>query len=147
MRERIDRDRLRRGLTIGLTVLVVVSLIGVVYMASTDQERTGPYTEFYLLDSEGNTADYPDDLSSGETATVIAGIGNYEHETTTYTVAFVLEERTVTVDNRETWEEEMSFAIDDPGEHEVEVLLFLGEDVEGEPYRDLTLQVTVEEGG
>lgn len=145
------KSRFKRRLTWILAGLLLISALGVVYFAATPQERTGPYTEFYILDTEGEASEYPTDLSSGETGELIVGIANHEHEDMTYTVVFaigetVLEERTVTVGNGETWEEEMSFSIDEPGQYELDILLFKRDELGSidDPYRDLQLEVTVE---
>lgn len=146
------KSRFKQKLVWILAGLLIISALGVVYFAATPQERTGPYTEFYILDTEREASEYPTKLSSGEAGELIVGIGNHEHEDMTYTVVFaideaVLEERTVTVENGETWEGEMSFSIDEPGRYELDILLFKGDELESldDPYRDLQLEVTVEE--
>jgi uncharacterized membrane protein len=145
-------ERLNFILTIILAFALVASLGGVVYVAITPSAQEDPFTEFYILGSGGKAADYPTNLTTGETGEFIVGITNNEHEDLTYTVALVLEdetieERQVEVEDGETWEEEFSFTVEEPGENQLDILLFVGEDVGAidDSYRELRLIIEVRE--
>ncbi len=143
------RRRLRRLLTGVLLVALVASAAGVAYVASTPDQGDA-YTEFYLLGADGVAGDYPTELSTGEAGEFIVGITNNEHTQQTYTVAVVdraviTEDRTVELGAGETWEEEFAVSFDEPGSHEVRILLFVGDSVgdPDEPYRELRFESAV----
>lgn len=145
-------DRHERLLTWGLAVLLVVSLVGIVYFSATPQQRTDPYTEFYVLGPDGNASDYPKELSVGESGSVIVGISNQEHHSMQYTLVLQIDSetkdsQTVSVENGETWEQEHSFTPESPGQKQLRILLYRGDDIstDSEPYRSLRLSITVQE--
>lgn len=143
------KDALRRALTWTLAVALLLAVAGTVYLAVDPPETTEPFTEFYILGPGGNASGYPTNLSVGEEGTVIVGIVNHEHERVTYRLVLelageVIEERRVTVDDEATWEEPVTFTVEEPGRQRLRFLLYKGE-VEGEPYRHLRLWVEVRE--
>ena len=149
----IDEDTKQtanRVLTWVLFIALVLALVGVGYVAMSPSAQEDPFTEFYILGPEGEAADYPTNLTVGEEGELIVGITNNEHRDMTYTVVLatggdVLEERTVDVPDGATWEDDVTFVLDDSGEHRVEILLFVGEapDSLEDPYRELRLVVEV----
>ena len=54
-----------------------------------------PFTEFYILSSEGIAADYERNLAIGEETNVIIGIANHEHKTISYTIELWLLNQTI----------------------------------------------------
>jgi len=53
------------------------------------------FTEFYLLDQDGQSIAYPQALSLGERSTITAGIANHEQEPMTYSLAATLDGRNI----------------------------------------------------
>lgn len=141
-----------RQLMLVLSVALVASVLGVVYLSFTPDQGTDPYTEFYLLGSEGNASDYPKDLSVGEPGAFTVGIGNHEHRSMRYTLVFQLENdtidtKTASVERGETREEEYVFVPRSAGYKRLQIHLYRGE-VErssGEPYLSLHLWISVRE--
>lgn len=136
-----------------LAAVVVLSLVGVVYFAVTPAASNDPYTEFYVLGTEGNASDYPTNLSVGESGTVTVGISNHEGESVTYTVVLRLNQeavasRGVTVPAGSTWERQFSFTRRSPGQQELRILLYRGPSTGNgnEPYRWLRLRIGVDNG-
>lgn len=143
----VEQESLRRGLSVALGVVLVASLIGLVVFVIAPIPANSAYTEFYILGPGGNASDYPENLSVGESGTVIVGITNHEHEEETYELVVetdrrTLETREVTLAAGETWEDEVSFSFDSPGERRVQFLLYLDGE---EPYRRGGVQVVVSE--
>lgn len=133
---------------------LVLSLIGAVYVAVVPQEATDPHTEFFILGPEGRAEYYPTNLTTGETGTVQLGVTNREHESTTYSAFVVADDETL--DRRQftlaadaTWQEAVSFSLQNPGRTRVWFLLFIGElnEPTSEPYRELYLIVEVSRPG
>lgn len=144
------RERAERALTWVLAATLVASLVGVVYVATTPQQTSDPYTEFYILGPEGNATGYPTNLTVGETGTLIVGITNHEHRETQYTVALannssLITTRTVTVQDEATWEDRVTFTPTEPGRLRLRILLYRGDtaDLAEEPYQRLRLWVDV----
>lgn len=143
----MERDALRRGLSVALGVVLLVSLLGLVVFVVGPIPASPAYTEFYVLGPGGNASDYPENLSVGETGTVIVGITNQEHKQKTYelvveTDARTIKSREVTLAASETLEEEVSFSFDSTGERTVRFLLYLDGE---EPYRRGSVRVVVSE--
>ena len=74
---------LDRVLLISL-VVVVLWAAGVIGYKTTNPVPEERITEFYVLNVEGNTFDYPYHLKIGEEGKVIIGITNSEHDEMTY---------------------------------------------------------------
>lgn len=143
-----DEGALRRGLTAGLFVVLLISLTGVVYVAMDPPPAEQAHTEAYLLDDEGNATEYPDNLTVGENGSVTAGVVNHEHTAVTYTVTLQLDNRSVsehTVDiaDDEQWERTLSFTPSEPGRQRL--LMSVYRDGGEDPYRTVWLWVTVTE--
>lgn len=146
------RETLNRVLTVVLLALLAVALVGVIYVAVNPIQTTDPYTEFYLLGPDGNASNYPTQLEPGEEGTVIVGITNHETEEVTYHLRVVTRNRTLatrspSLANEETWEEEVSFRLEESGQYRVRFLLYKTppSDPPGDPYLTTRLLVTVGE--
>ncbi len=87
-------DNPSRGITVFIAIFVVVALIGVIFASSikSDQEH---FSEFYVLDENGKTLDYPKNVTAGDTGTVIIGITNRELSTNTYRFTILLNNSTI----------------------------------------------------
>lgn len=143
------RASLERALTWALAAVLVVAVVGTVAIAVDPPQTTEPYTEFYVLNAEGEAADYPTNLSVGEEATVIVGVGNQERQATRYTVVARLGDRIVTErsvelavdDSREIT---VTFAPRRSGDQQLRLLLYRGVSTDaGGPYRSLRLSLHV----
>lgn len=147
------RKRGKRTLTWALTIMLLLSVLGATYVSLNPPGATDPYTEFYLLGPDGETAsDYPENLTVGEPGEFTVGITNHEHQRQTYTIGVVVNgevqtERTVTVADEDTWQDQFTYTGESSGEKRIRVLLYKGDSVnlEEEPYRFGQLLVTVEE--
>lgn len=148
----VDPEKQRtatRVLTWLLAAALLLSIVAVAYVAVTPNQTTNPYTEFYVLDGDGTASDYGTDMTVGVPEEFVLGVSNNENQDMTYTVAFVLDgeligEETITVDRGETWEDDVTCTVAEAGEYELEILLFVGEDVGdvNDAYRDLRLQLS-----
>lgn len=143
-------DRLRTWLTWVLAVALVVSVVGVVYVAVNPPETTDPYTEFYILGPEGNASGYPTTLGPGEAGEVIVGVSNHEHRTVAYWVEITWNGTTsqtleFSVEDDRTVERRVQLTAPSvPDRYRVRFLLYMDEQP-GEPSHSLRLWVTVRE--
>lgn len=142
-------SRLYKGLTIALMV-VILSSLGVLGYTISVTEVGERFTQFYVLNAEGEPEGYPEELVVGEEAKVILRIINQEREDMSYRVKVIVDGVTVEetglllLAHQEKWEREISFTPTRTGENQkVEFLLY--KNGETEPYRDLYLKINVSE--
>ena len=134
----------------GLSIVLIASIIGAsailtyVVVIPKAGER---FTEFYILDPNGTTSDYPTDLKVGEEGKVIIGIVNHEYKNITYLLEInfngfmVYKEQVFLIDN-ETREIPFTFEAINKGENQkLEFLLYKNQQTE--VYRTLHLWVDV----
>ncbi|MFC2021539.1 DUF1616 domain-containing protein [Chloroflexota bacterium] len=131
-----------------ILVLAILSTLGMLVYSMTNSVKE-PFTEFYLLDLNGEAADYPDLLSVGEEGKVVVGIVNREQETVSYRLEVRVEGsignqmEAVTLENDGKWEETTGFTPYKMGkEQKVEFLLY--RQGKSEVYRRLHLLVDVQ---
>lgn len=131
-----------------LGVAFVLALLVVVLFALSPVGTGDTYTEFYVLGPDGAAAEYPENVSVGEEATVRVGIRNFESQRMTYTLIVRTNEttfnpRTITLEPGDNWEEPVQFAFDSPGSRRLHLDLYRGETTQDEPYRRLRLLIEV----
>jgi uncharacterized membrane protein len=105
---------LNKILTIVLAVAIVAALGCLVYVIAAPKQGE-KFTEFYVLNTEGEASNYPDRVVLSEPVELIVGIINHEQEPTGYRVEIKIdgtlkEEITIaTLAHEEKWEEVVSF--------------------------------------
>ena len=68
-----------------VSIMFTISvLVGAVFVFVTDEDEQ--FTEFYALNEDGVSGDYPSEVGSGENVSLIIGISNHEGRTVLYTV-------------------------------------------------------------
>jgi len=123
---------------------VAGAVLGYVVITPKGEEK---YTEFYILDKNGTTEDYPKNMTVGENGSVIIGIVDHEGEKVNYTITVNLLNETeykndswgfsLDLNNGEKGEINFNFSIASNGTYELEFLLF--REVGNEPYLELHL--------
>jgi uncharacterized membrane protein len=81
-------------LTIILGISIIIASASAIYVIITPKIGE-PFTEFYILGSTGNTADYPRYLSAAENTSIILGIVNHEYKTLNYSIEVWLINQTI----------------------------------------------------
>lgn len=147
-RRRVTPKTLLTGVLGGV---LLIGILGLGVIVVTPVELTEPYTEFYLLNTDGQAGPYPTDLRVGETGTVVVGIENHEHREMTFTVVVltkhgVHEERTINVRDDARWRGEFSYAFELRGQRTLVFALYRGgsSDLGRQPYRRVYLYVSVQ---
>lgn len=118
--------------------LVLVGALAVGYILLTPSLFGASVTEVYVLNESGVAANYPENLSVGETGTVIVGVSNDHSERRIYTVVVALGDRTVDryaieLGAREADERRVSFTPEEPGRTEFRVAVYDGSTSRGDP--------------
>lgn len=97
--------------------------------------------------------DYPTELNLSDSKMVIVGIVNHEYDVVDYSLELVLDnellaqyQETISLLHNETWERNVTFSPDRPGEDmKLQFLLYKDHNYTA-PYRDLHLWINVSEG-
>lgn len=121
----------RRRLRYALWLSVLLGVVAVGYIAATPAFYADDVTELYVLNESGVAADYPDNLTVGETGTVIVGVNNERPRARTYTVVVrlddaVVERYVLELGRFESDERAVSFTPQSPGVTNFTVGLYRG---------------------
>jgi len=124
-----------------LSLVLVVAIAGAIgtlaYVVATPKAGE-KFTEFYVLDPNGRTENYPTELKVGEQGRVIVGIVNHEQEWASYDVEIWIEseKEQVMIDGEEwdrvgveledegKWEKQVGFVPEKAGRQKVEFVLY-----------------------
>jgi len=77
--------KLDKALNVLLVIIILTSVIAFSYVVVYPGQGES-FTEFYILDSNGNTTNYPQNLTINQGASVILGLVNHEHRTVNYEI-------------------------------------------------------------
>lgn len=121
---------LNRVLSIILGVLLIGAVGGLIYI-SVSPGAGERFTEFYVLESEGEAAGYPEEVVLNEEAKVTVGIVNQEYREVSYRIEITIggekngEIGPVVLNHEQKWQQEVSFRPSKVGEKQkVEFLLY-----------------------
>lgn len=129
------------------TILGALGILGYVIASPKTGEK---FTEFRVLDTAGEVAHYPQELSVGTAGNVILHIVNHEYQEVPYRIeirssgVIIKEVGPVKLQHEQKWEQKVGFTpISVGGNQKVEFVLFkVGDD---EPYQSLHLWLNVKE--
>lgn len=140
-------------LTIILVISIVIAVCTLIYVITGSREGEG-FTEFYILDENGTTENYPNNLEIGENSTGIVGVICHEHERTRYTIEIwlynltgereniTLKQYDLNLKHDQCNETSFNFNVTNNGFYKLQFLLYINDKTE--PYRDLHIWVNVE---
>ena len=122
--------KLSKMLSIVLGIIVLGAIAALFYVMIVPAPEAS-FTEFYILDPGGETADYPVQLKAGEEGSVILVIVNRERETASYRVETRIDGVTrgelgpIVLEHGRRFERVAGFIPEKPGEgQKVEFLLY-----------------------
>ena len=146
--KRISRPDKALSIVLAFSILAAIGILAYTLATHGDGERE-KFTEFYLLDSQGTTDDYPQKLLVGYPGEVILAIRNHERQDTYYYVEVRLDGTEtqrigpIRLADEKGWEGDVTFVPTKAGKQRVEFQLYKEEGPE--PYRDLYLWLDVGE--
>jgi uncharacterized membrane protein len=110
IQSRVNRNT---ALTVFLAIVLVLAIFGTVLIIVLPQPGE-PFTELYLLGPAGKAADYPTNLTVGQTGNVTVGVVNHENTNANYTLVVRLDNATVatrsfSLANNEKWQDSIAF--------------------------------------
>ena len=128
-----------RKILIAILVVAIASAIGYLGYVIASPNPGQEFSEFYILNIEGEAKDYPQQIVLGEAVDIIIGVVNHEYKPTSYRVDITLDgidDREIRIDelaHGEMFQEMVSFVPQFAGE-EREVEFWLHKNGELEPY-------------
>lgn len=137
-----------KALFIFLTVAIAATLGWIAYIAATPS-KSERFTEFYILDTEGKSLDYPMEAWVGKPFNIVMGVVNHEYKTATYVVKIKIngiqsEEVNIgTLAHGEKWERKISITPKLPGDNQV-VNFYLYKNGDQEPYLKEPLRLYID---
>jgi uncharacterized membrane protein len=131
-----------------LSIVALVSTLGYTLVFPNPGE---PFTEFYILGTNGTIGSYPTQYHLGQQQPVTVGIVNHEQQDTSYQLVVrlndtnsstVLYSENLSLANNQTWQQAVNLKPDRTGSNmTMEFLLY--RDNQAGPYRETYLPVTV----
>jgi uncharacterized membrane protein len=124
-----SQDRISRGLYVILVLALSTATVSAILVS---RENMGErFTEFFLLDSQGLSVDYPREVTAGQPVVFQLGIANREGEDSQYRIVAVQEEEKasaavgpIVLADGEVWKGTVELELSQPGVgREVEFLL------------------------
>jgi uncharacterized membrane protein len=131
-------NKLNRVVLIVLSTAIMVMLGFIVYLNVAPQ-AVNKFTQFYVLNAEGQAEDYPDVVIAGNPVDVIVGVVNHEYEPASYKIYVDIDSKKVeevnvgTLAYQQKWEKEVSFSPQTVGDKQT-VDFTLYKDNGTEPY-------------
>jgi uncharacterized membrane protein len=141
-----------------LTILLIFALIFtfcVFFYVITVPKQGERYTEFYILDENRTIENYPNNMTIGQTGTIIVGVTCHEHEITGYTVEIELINLTgermnmtlglysFTLMHNQHNETVYEISFDENGTYKLLFLLYINDIAD--PYRELYIWINVKQ--
>jgi len=135
-----------------LSVLQIIVILGALGMLGYLIAAPGvdeAYTEFYILNLEGEAVDYPQALAVGQPGQAVAVIINHEQTETTYHIDIIVNgvnqnrSQPITLENDGRWEETVTFTPDSVGENQKVEFQLIKNDEPG-VYRSTHIWIDVE---
>jgi uncharacterized membrane protein len=139
-----------------ILIFAAIGTIGVLFYVIAVPNTSSTYTEFYMLNEEGSTNDYPSEIDQGDTGIVTLYIINHEQCDITYRIDITIDENTgdsispvvlqsidlISLENEEKYETLAEFRPQNAGDDQkVEFLLYTNES--SDPYMQLSIWVNV----
>ncbi|HEY3362109.1 MAG TPA: DUF1616 domain-containing protein [Methanosarcina sp.] len=145
------RSKTEKSLRIILALFFLILIGTGAYVVLVPQEKN-PYTEFYILGTNGMANNYTTQYIQGESGNYTIGIVNHEYKTMNYTMEVRLENKSlplpenlqhIKLDHNTTLEEPLKITPPFEGNNmKLEFLLF-NETEKNVPYKDLHLWINV----
>jgi uncharacterized membrane protein len=135
-----------KPLSIILIIVLIIAVAATVYIVVFPQPGE-KFTEFYILGQNGKAADYPTNLTTGESGNLTIGIVNHEYTTSTYQLVVknnrtILKNESITLTNNEKKEITFKFYASYGKNQTLKFLLYKLPDTQN-VYRSLNMYVNV----
>ncbi|RAP52596.1 MAG: hypothetical protein BZ138_02855 [Methanosphaera sp. rholeuAM270] len=82
-----------------LVAILIIAILQVIYLVVFHNPGQD-YTEFYIVDYNNDTLDYPTNVTQNSVEKIFIGIKNQEHQKMNYTIQIVKDNETITKFNQ-----------------------------------------------
>ncbi len=151
-----DRQSILERILSVILVLVACGTVGVLVYTIAVPKTGSEYSELYILNSQGNTDNYPSKIQIGDTESVIVVVINHENQTADYRIEVQIDNDpnddiapitldtidNIILENEEKYETPASFTPQITGDGQ-KVYFILFKDGETEPYLEVNLTINV----
>jgi uncharacterized membrane protein len=147
----IKLPKLDKSLTVALAAVLISFLGALIYFGLTPNKGE-KYTEFYVLDTQGSTENYPGEVTCGMPVQLIAGIVNHEEVPMDYRIEISIDGKLVDsvvtgiLPPNKKWQETISFLPKNEGRGQ-KVELWLYKEGESQPYNQNSLRFYLDVNG
>lgn len=130
-----------------LLVTLIIAIISVIYLVVIHNPGED-YTEFYVLDSNYDTTNYPENITQHSIEKIIIGIENKEHKEVNYTIkvkkdGYLLNQYNHTLNNNEKIETPYYInSANTIGENQLLIIELYKDNIDA-PYRTLNVRYNV----
>ena len=135
-----------RNFSLIIIILIAIGVLSTIYIIINPQPSE-KFTEFYVLNSEGQAGNYPVNLTTGEEGKLIMVVVNNEYQNVNYRLVANLDNSTIyneefTLSNNEKKEIPLDFTAQTLGTQKLEMFLYKLPDTSND-YRYLFLELNV----
>ncbi|MEN6330114.1 MAG: DUF1616 domain-containing protein [Methanobacterium sp.] len=139
----MDKDRY---FSLIIILLLVIGALSAVYIIVNPQPSE-KFTEFYVLNAEGQAGNYPVNLTTGEVGKIFLVVVNHENQEVNYLLVVKLDNSTIyneefSLSDNEKKETPLEFEAKTSGSQKLEMFLYKLPDT-AKAYRYLFLQLNV----
>lgn len=85
-------NKIIKGILIAILIIAIIQVIHLVVFHNPGQD----YTEFYMVDHNNDTLDYPINVTQNSVKKLVIGITNQEHQETNYTIKVLKDNQIIT---------------------------------------------------
>lgn len=139
-------SRTNKIISVIIIIAIILAVSATVYII-VKPPHGEKFTEFYILGENGKAADYPTNMTVGETGNVTIGIVNHDYKTVDYNLVVesnntITMQKNVTLGSGAKVEIPYNFTVESAGQNEIKFTLYKLPD-EKTIYRDLHIWVNV----
>ncbi len=142
-------SKLNKALTIFFATAIVITAGFIIYFEVTPP-KAERFTEFYILNTDGEAQDYPQQVVLGNPVDILLGVVNHEYQPIDYKVMIQMDGVEVgkvdtgTLASQQKWEQKVSFTPQVVGQGQVvEFILYKNGDTEPCQKEPLRLHIDV----
>jgi uncharacterized membrane protein len=122
-----------KWLTVAIVIAIVIAIVGLAYIIMPAQQNE-PYTEFYILGTDGKAENYPRQLLLNQPAEIILVVLNYERQPSSYRIEVKIHDTiydtidTGILQDGQKYEGKISITPNEPGDNQkIEFWLYMNE--------------------
>ena len=132
-------------------IAAIILCTGFIIYLSVTPSANDKFTEFYILNENGKTSDYPFDVKAGQPVSVVLGVINHEYQPANYKIlikqngAIINSVIVGPLPDKQKWEEKVNFTVEGRGKSQLEFYLFTDDGEEPHIKDPLILKLNIKD--